>query len=41
MRQFMHACLFAFTDVVPVVRADLDAALKRVGAAASLPMTST
>jgi hypothetical protein len=36
MRQFMQACLFAFTDVVPVVRADLDPALKSVSAAASL-----
>jgi hypothetical protein len=36
MRQFMQACLFAFTDVVPVVRADLDPTLKSVSAAASL-----
>lgn len=35
MGQFMQACLFAFTDVVPVVRADLDPALNSVGAAAS------
>ena len=36
MRQFMQACLFAFTDVVSVVRADLDPALKSVSVAASL-----
>jgi hypothetical protein len=35
MRQFMQACLFAFTDVVPAVRADLDPTLKSVSAAAS------
>lgn len=36
MCQFMKACLLAFTDVVPVVRADLDPMLKSVSAAASL-----
>ena len=36
VRQFMQACLFAFTDVVPVVRADLDPALSSVSVAASL-----
>jgi len=35
MRKFMQACLFAFTDVEPVVRADLDAALNGVSAADS------
>ena len=37
MRQFMQACLFAFTDVVSVVRADLDPTLKSISVAASLP----
>jgi hypothetical protein len=32
----MQACLFAFTDVVSVVRADLDPTLKSVSVAASL-----
>jgi hypothetical protein len=36
MRQFMQACLFAFTNVVSVVRADLDPALASVSVAASL-----
>jgi len=36
MRQFMQACLFAFTDVVSVVRADLDPTLKSVSVAASV-----
>ncbi len=36
MRQLMQACLFAFTDVVPVIHADLDPALKGVSAADSL-----
>src|SRR5215469_12347251 len=36
VRQFMQACLFAFTDVIPVVRADLDPALTSVSVAASL-----
>ncbi len=36
MRQFMQACLFAFTDVVTVVRADFDPTLKSVSVAASL-----
>jgi hypothetical protein len=36
MRQFMQACLFAFTDVVSVVRADFDPTLKSVSVAASL-----
>ena len=35
VRQFMQACLFAFADAAPVVRADLDPALRSVGAAAS------
>ena len=32
----MQACLFAFADVVPVVRADLDPALTSVSVTASL-----
>jgi hypothetical protein len=36
MRQFMQACLFAFTDAMSVIRADLDPALKGVGVASSL-----
>lgn len=36
MRQFMQACLFAFTNVIPVVRADLDPELESVSVAASL-----
>jgi hypothetical protein len=32
VRQFMQACLFAFTDVMPVVGADLDPALRSVSA---------
>src|SRR6516164_2505537 len=36
VRQFMQACLFAFTDVIPAVRADLDPALNSVSVAASL-----
>jgi hypothetical protein len=36
MRQFMQACRFAFTNVVSVVRADLDPALVSVSVAASL-----
>src|SRR6266567_2660160 len=36
MRQFMQACLFACADVISVVRADLDQALKSVSVAASL-----
>jgi len=36
MRQFMQACLFAFPDVVSVVRTDLDPPLKGVSVAASL-----
>ena len=36
MCQFMQACLFAFTDVVSAVRADLDPTLKSVSVAASL-----
>jgi hypothetical protein len=36
VRQFMQACLFAFTDVMPVVRADLDPALNSVSVAAPL-----
>ena len=36
MRQFMQACLFAFTDVRSAVRADLDPTLKSVSLAASL-----
>src|SRR5262252_7887939 len=35
MRQFMQACLFAFADVMPVVRTDLDPAQRSVSAAAS------
>ena len=35
VRQLMQACLFAFTNVVPVVRTDLDPALRSVSAAAS------
>lgn len=37
VRQFMQACLFALTNVMPAVRADLDSALRSVSAAASLP----
>jgi hypothetical protein len=37
MRQFVQACLFAFTDIVSVVRADLDPMLKSVSAASPLP----
>jgi hypothetical protein len=33
MRQFMQARLFAFTDAVSAVRADLDPALKSVSMA--------
>jgi len=36
VRQFMQACLFAFTDVIPVVRAYLDPALSSVSVADSL-----
>ena len=36
MRQFMQACLFAFPDVIPVVRAELDPTLDGVSVAASL-----
>ena len=36
VRQFMQACLFACTDVIPVIRADLDPALSSVSMAASL-----
>jgi hypothetical protein len=36
MRQFMQACLYAFPDVVSVVRADLDPTLKGVSVTASL-----
>ena len=36
VRQFMQACLFASTDVRPVVRTDLDPALNGISAAASL-----
>jgi hypothetical protein len=36
MRQFMQACVFAFTDCMSVVRADLDPAQKGVGVASSL-----
>ncbi len=36
MRQFVQACLFALADVVSVVRAELDPALKSVGVAAPL-----
>jgi hypothetical protein len=36
MRQFMQACLFAFADVVSVVRADLDPMLKSVSVTSSL-----
>ncbi len=35
MRQLMKTCLFAFTDIQPVVRADLHPALTSVSAAAS------
>jgi hypothetical protein len=35
MRQFMKACLFAFTDIQPVVRADPHQALTSVSATAS------
>lgn len=36
MRQFMQACLFAFTNVVSVVRTDLDPPLKSVSVTATL-----
>jgi hypothetical protein len=36
MRQFMQACLFAFTNAVSVVRTDLDSPLKSVSVAAAL-----
>jgi hypothetical protein len=36
VRQFMQACLFAFPDVVSVVRADLDPTLKSVSVTTSL-----
>lgn len=36
MRQFMQACLFAFPDVVPVARTNLDPTLKSVSVTASL-----
>ena len=35
MRQFMQACLFAFTDVVSVIHADLDPTLNSISVAAS------
>jgi hypothetical protein len=36
MRQLMQACLFALTDAVSVIRADLDPALKGVSVAAAV-----
>ena len=36
VRQFMQACLFAFTDVIPAVRPDLDPALNSASVTASL-----
>jgi hypothetical protein len=35
VRQFMQACLFAFTDVDSVIRADLNPTLKSVSGAAA------
>ena len=36
VRQFVQACLLACTDAIPVARADLDPALRRVSVAAAV-----
>ena len=37
VRQFMQACLLAFTGAIPAVRADLDPALNSISVADPLP----